>query len=203
MYIKPLEEDTRLRILKTALKIFSERGFYEAKTRHIAGEAKVNLASLYYYFGSKEGLLTAIINELVAPEVKDSAKLLEETPKSLIEISEQLKRYLYSLLESYFKNTEIFDLYHRILDSSEAVPENILPLIGDVFGNLSAFLQVGKDQGLILQNGKSNIAAIMILTSFAGLIKNESTKCRYYPVSLRDSSFTNEYINQMIARVIY
>lgn len=197
-----LHEDTRLRILKGALKIFAEKGFYEATTREIAGEAKVNIASLNYHFQSKSGLLTAVMNEFVAPQVRDSAALLSETSESYAEISSQLRRYLNSLLDNYFKNTEIFHLYLRVLDSNDAVLKGIIPLIEAVFSSLNTFLQVGKERGLILQDGKSDIAAIMILTSFVGLVKNELSQCRVYPVTLKDASFVDTFFDQMVARSI-
>ena len=54
-------EDTRRRILETALALFSAEGFDGASTRAIAEQAGVNLPAIQYYFGSKEGLYYAAI----------------------------------------------------------------------------------------------------------------------------------------------
>ncbi|MBE7175671.1 MAG: TetR/AcrR family transcriptional regulator [Mucilaginibacter polytrichastri] len=48
-------------IMEVAERLFSELGYDGASTRAIAQEAKVNMAMLNYYFGSKEGLFKAII----------------------------------------------------------------------------------------------------------------------------------------------
>ena len=57
----PRGEDTRRRILETALALFSAGGFEGTSTRDIAERAGVNLPAIQYYFGSKEGLYRAAI----------------------------------------------------------------------------------------------------------------------------------------------
>jgi AcrR family transcriptional regulator len=54
-------EDTRRRILETALSLFAAEGFDSASTRTIAEQAGVNLPAIQYYFGSKDGLYRAAI----------------------------------------------------------------------------------------------------------------------------------------------
>ena len=54
-------EDTRRRILETALALFAAEGFDSASTRAIAERAGVNLPAIQYYFGSKEGLYRAVL----------------------------------------------------------------------------------------------------------------------------------------------
>ncbi|HEY4341609.1 MAG TPA: CerR family C-terminal domain-containing protein [Steroidobacteraceae bacterium] len=49
-------EETRARIVTTALRVFGEEGFTKASTRRIAADAGVNPPALQYYFGGKEGL---------------------------------------------------------------------------------------------------------------------------------------------------
>ncbi len=62
----PRGEETRARIIRTAVALFGERGFDGVSTRDIAAEAKVPAPSLQYYFESKEGLYAACIEDLQA-----------------------------------------------------------------------------------------------------------------------------------------
>jgi TetR/AcrR family transcriptional regulator, regulator of cefoperazone and chloramphenicol sensitivity len=57
-------EDTRLRILRTALQVFATEGYEGASTRVLAQRAGVNLPALQYYFGNKEGLYRAVIDHI-------------------------------------------------------------------------------------------------------------------------------------------
>lgn len=56
-------EDTRGRILEAALELFAASGFEGASTRTIAERAGVNLPAIQYYFGSKEGLYRAVVEQ--------------------------------------------------------------------------------------------------------------------------------------------
>lgn len=58
-------EDTRRRILETALEIFATEGYEGASTRQLAERAGVNLPAIQYYFGSKEGLFRAVIESII------------------------------------------------------------------------------------------------------------------------------------------
>ncbi len=55
----PKAEETRTRILDTALRLFRERGFAETTMRDVAAEAGVATGAAYYYFRSKEDLVMA------------------------------------------------------------------------------------------------------------------------------------------------
>jgi len=58
-------EDTRLRLIEAALKIFGELGFEGTSTRALADAANANLAAIPYHFGSKEGLYRAAAEFIV------------------------------------------------------------------------------------------------------------------------------------------
>lgn len=49
-------ERTRGRLLKTATRLFAERGFHGVSVDEIVAAAKVNKRMVYHYFGSKEEL---------------------------------------------------------------------------------------------------------------------------------------------------
>ncbi len=59
-------EETRLRIIRTALDVFGTLGFEEASTRSIADRAGVNLGALHYYFAGKEGVYRACAEHIAA-----------------------------------------------------------------------------------------------------------------------------------------
>ena len=52
---------TRESILDAADQLFGELGFDAATTREISERSQVNKALIHYHFGSKEGLLTAVL----------------------------------------------------------------------------------------------------------------------------------------------
>lgn len=60
---KAEEDGTRTRILNIALQEFSRLGLSGARIDAIAAESGVNKGMIYYYFGSKEGLYVAALEE--------------------------------------------------------------------------------------------------------------------------------------------
>jgi len=65
--------DQRVRLLDAALQSFSQRGIAGTSLRSLAADAGVTPAMLNYYFGSKERLVDAVVNERLLP-VLDSLK---------------------------------------------------------------------------------------------------------------------------------
>jgi AcrR family transcriptional regulator len=64
-------EETRVRIIAAAMRLFGEKGYEGASTRDIAAAAGVNAPALQYYFDNKEGVLRACI-EYIAERAWDS-----------------------------------------------------------------------------------------------------------------------------------
>ncbi len=63
---------TRERILDAALPLFAEHGFAGTSVRRVADAAEVNVATLAYHFGDKDGLYRAVVERLYA-DLSDGA----------------------------------------------------------------------------------------------------------------------------------
>lgn len=75
--------DTRTRILEAAASIFSVEGYAGASTRTLAAGAGVNIATLNYHFGSKEGVYHATIEwvyERIAVRAEQAAPTILALP---------------------------------------------------------------------------------------------------------------------------
>ncbi len=62
-------EETRREILKAAEQSFASHGYVGATTRHVASQASVNVATLHYHFGNKEGLYRAVLAHVADGEI--------------------------------------------------------------------------------------------------------------------------------------
>src|ERR1035437_10329628 len=61
--------ETRRGILRAAEESFATAGFVGATTRQVAARAGVNVATLYYHFGSKEKLYRAVLDAASGAEL--------------------------------------------------------------------------------------------------------------------------------------
>ena len=82
--------EARNRLLDAALALFAEKGYAKTSTREIALAARINIASISYYFGDKAGLYKAVFtdprsNPSVPPEqIDDATRPLEWALRNLM-----------------------------------------------------------------------------------------------------------------------
>ena len=62
----PVVEDTRARILRVAVRLFTENGFAATTTRELSEELGFTKAALYYHFRTKDDLLEALVTPAFA-----------------------------------------------------------------------------------------------------------------------------------------
>ncbi len=72
------QTNPRERILDAAETIFAERGFDAASLRPIVRAARVNLATVHYYYGSKLGLVDAVVKRRFGPLREEQHNLLRQ-----------------------------------------------------------------------------------------------------------------------------
>jgi AcrR family transcriptional regulator len=57
------QKSTRTRLIRAALELFASKGITETTTKAVAERANVNEVTLFRHFGSKQGLLLAVLEE--------------------------------------------------------------------------------------------------------------------------------------------
>ena len=68
---------TRNRVLDVAERLFAERGLDAVSIRDITREAEANLGAINYHFGTKDGLITAVLERRMAPLTEQRLKSLD------------------------------------------------------------------------------------------------------------------------------
>ncbi|MBD9528583.1 CerR family C-terminal domain-containing protein [Paracoccus sp. PAR01] len=119
-------EETRAKIIQTAITLFGEKGFAGVSTREIAGAAGVPAPSIQYYFENKEGLYQACVDNLhmsaweaVGPVIAAVETLLADKADSdrLIDgycrILERLADFLFAMPDA--GSRALFVAQHRAL----------------------------------------------------------------------------------------
>ncbi|UCD35662.1 MAG: TetR/AcrR family transcriptional regulator [Nitrospiraceae bacterium] len=96
-------------ILKTALKLFSDRGYSETKMTDIAREAGLSVGALYLRFRSKEYLCL----ELIQDQTRDYEELAEAVVASCSGADEALEKYIAFCLGYAFRKRQLITLLYR------------------------------------------------------------------------------------------
>jgi len=169
--VKADASDTVSKILRTALEMFAVATPAAVRMRSIAAEAKVNLASMNYHFGSKENLYLELAKMIVeyqkseyAPFFKrfkeiakskdkiEAKNLIKDVLSSRIRYESETNKYVRSmiliLMREELCNTDAFNLFLR---------ELFIPR-GDMMSKLIEIGSSGKFKG-----DEAKIAAKMLL----------------------------------------
>ena len=141
--------ETRKQILEAAWNLFAEKGFEDVSVRDVTNEAGVNLASVSYHFGGKEGLIQETVKLCMNPINEYRIKLLDaelQKYKSLGKIP--LDRIMHALLrptvipeECGVSSELMLRLVARyLIESDYTIPSVSQNLYTDVFRSFATAL---------------------------------------------------------------
>jgi AcrR family transcriptional regulator len=109
----PEDQGTRRRVIDAAITCILEQGFYRASSNAIAETAGLSWGVIQYYFGSRELLMLAVLEEGVSrlTDVLAKAKLTGAT------IRERLEQY-FAVLESHYADPSYLAFVQVLLNLS-------------------------------------------------------------------------------------
>lgn len=98
-----LSLETRKRLEATVLDIFSEVDFHRASMRAVAKKARVSFSSIYNYYGSKEKLLFACVDNWL----KGLSERMFDHLQGIEDLKEKLRKVFWLQLDYYEKNPRV------------------------------------------------------------------------------------------------
>jgi len=135
--------DKQIEILLVAEKLFSEHGFDGTSIRDISKEAKINIAMISYYFGSKEKLLEA----LIINRISDLRLQMESLYKEDLSPFEKIDKLIELYITRINKNCGVYQIIHFEITSKKR------DINYDAFNDVKKYnLQVLKN---IIEEGQS------------------------------------------------
>lgn len=156
----PHETDVRERIFGAALRCFSKNGYAATSLREISEDARTTKPMIYYYFGSKEGLYSSIVRELLEEMASAiSHDLARETSPA-----EQALTYCRRYLEHFLHHEEIIALVLRQVFGLGGAPMATFghALIDQVRKPLDDILRSGMESRAFAEHVVDHCATAMI-----------------------------------------
>lgn len=160
-------EDTRRRLIQAALEVFAAEGYEGATTRRLAERAAVKLPAIPYYFGSKEGLYRAVVDDiaehvesLLAPPAKRTHAAIKGkalSRKALLDLLSELLDAFATVLAARENSESIRIFLSRaeiereatLAPLHESFTRNILKPCAEVIGRLTG--RPARDQATMLR----------------------------------------------------
>ena len=113
---EPQQSVTAARLLKAAGELMTERNSIDISLSELAKKSGINAALVKYHFGSKDGLLMA----LLARDSRSEIENLDYLMRQPISPTEKLKLHIGGIIRAYHRFPYLNRLIHRMLyESSE------------------------------------------------------------------------------------
>jgi AcrR family transcriptional regulator len=155
---------TQQQILRAAMAEFSDAGLGGARIDAIAERAGINKKLIYYYFGNKDELFLAVLEQTYA-DIREAER---ELHLDKLAPADALRRLVTFTWEHYLTHPEFLTLLNsenlhraRHLQESERIREMNSPLIQ----TLGEVLERGRKEGLF----RGGIDPLQLYVSIAGL----------------------------------
>ncbi len=169
-----MSESTREKILETALKLFSQKGYLGATTKEIAKEAGIAEVTLFRYFSSKEALFGEVINTYsFLPTLKE---LLEKIRKEPYE--KALKVIAYEFIKVLESKKDLIKIMHSEI---QRYPEEIKKIYDNIIEHtidlLSEYFKELQQKGFLREFDSVFAARAFLGMFFSYFYAKEIGKC--------------------------
>lgn len=171
---------TRDQILEAAWKLFSEHGFEDVSVRDLTNEAGVNLASVSYHFGGKDGVIQEVIKMVLNPGHEKRLEMLaaiieEKGGVDNVSLRQLLECYLrpWMFPEQYGCNEHLLARLtaRYLIDRDYVVPATTSMLFTEVYKRYITAIQPKAshlDQMAIMRRLLYCTGALLHFKSFSG-----------------------------------
>ena len=140
------DENKHHKILEAAVKVFSEKGFYNSRVSEIAKEANVADGTIYLYFKNKDDLLISLFEEKFGKFVKDMRAELGKENDAL----QKIKRFAITHLSIVANQQHLAEVLGvEVRQSTKFMKEYINKPFIEYLNLIRSVVIEGQEKGLI------------------------------------------------------
>ena len=137
-------DSSKQRLLTSGAALISEKGYAGVSVREICKHAETSINMIHHFFGSKEGLLVAIIESYGENVFLLPMKLLEFEPQTKVDFVSRIALVFETTLDAFIANREILMITIREQKSPK--------LLLEYMQALKQFIDNAKEQGFTREN---------------------------------------------------
>lgn len=158
--MNPLKEQRKNEIIKAAIKVFGEYGFYKGKVEEIAKQAGIGKGTIYEYFSSKKDIFQQMLKHMFGTYIEEgkAAILKENTAKAKLIV---LLNYHWNFINLYADAIE--QTFFQFNNISDEIRPHILKIHDKIFNFILEIVIEGIKTGEIRTDIDKGMATFMIL----------------------------------------
>jgi TetR/AcrR family transcriptional regulator, fatty acid metabolism regulator protein len=161
--------DKRDLILRAAVRVFAERGFFNAQVADVARVAGVAAGTVYLYFRSKDELLVSIFDRVMAEALEEGRAVLDGVTDPV----EQLRRLARLHLARVTRDRNLTVVFQVELRQSTKFMERFSTTkLREYLGRIRAAIAAGQASGAIRAEINPTLAAKMLFGALDEMATN-------------------------------
>ncbi len=176
---------TRERLLRSGARLFAEQGFRGVSVRDVCRAAETSSNMIHHYFGSKAGLLDAIVEQFSIRVFDVPMRLLATPPKSRGDFQSRIEMLFAATLDVFIVHRDVALVVAR--EQPDA-----LPLAG-YMERFVAFLETGKELGFVRESLDSDMVGGALLDRIANQVRFAPWVKRIYGSDIEDEEYRRRW----------
>jgi TetR/AcrR family fatty acid metabolism transcriptional regulator len=172
--------DKREAILRSAIKVFANKGFFNSKVADIAGEAGIADGTVYLYFKSKDDILHSIFDRAMAEFIAEGKKELEGIDRP----DERLRRIAELHLERLGADRDMAVVFQvELRGSTKFMEEFSAAGFHDYLEIIRRTIEDGQRSGMFRKDMKPIVAAKIFYGALDEMVTNWILSKKHYPLA--------------------
>jgi TetR/AcrR family fatty acid metabolism transcriptional regulator len=172
-------------ILRAAIKVFAQGGFFNSKVADVAKEAGVADGTVYLYFKNKDDILVSIFNHVMDEALSGGRKQLEAVQDPV----EKLKRIICAHLDTLGRDRNLAIVFQVELRSSTKFMQQFSATkVSEYLELIRGVIEEGQRSGVFRKNINTTIASKVLFGALDEMATNwVLSRKRYSLVSTADA----------------
>jgi TetR/AcrR family fatty acid metabolism transcriptional regulator len=178
--IRPPVADKRSAILRAAIRVFANNGYFNSKVADIAREAGVADGTVYLYFKSKEEILHSIFDRSMEEAIADGRKRLA----GVSDPREKLRRIAELHLERLGADRDLAVVFQvELRGSTKFMEEFSAAGFAEYLGLIRATIEEGQREGVFRSELNAKVAAKILFGALDEMATNWILSGRRYKLA--------------------
>jgi len=184
-------------ILRAAIKVFSENGYFNSKVSDIAREAGVADGTVYLYFKNKDDILHSIFQHAMSIFIAEAKKELEKTDDP----ADKLRKIAKLHLEKLGKDRDLAVVFQVELRGSTKFMEEFSTSAFAEYLNIikEAFIE-GQQKGIFRSDLNPTVCAKILFGALDEMVTNWILSKKNYPLVPMSETVISVFFNGVLNR---
>lgn len=184
-------------ILRAAIKVFSENGYFNSKVSDIARQAGVADGTVYLYFKNKDDILHSIFQHAMSIFIAEAKKELEKTDDP----ADKLRKIAKLHLEKLGKDRDLAVVFQVELRGSTKFMEEFSTTAFAEYLNIikEAFIE-GQQKGIFRSDLNPTVCAKILFGALDEMVTNWILSKKNYPLVPMSETVISVFFNGVLNR---